>query len=292
MTTSKSLIAEIKESLKKYSTAGLLDDASMYRWIYRALKTFGQSICVLHEKTLEIRDGKTNLPPNFHSLLFITRCDWMGYHCDNESKELLQHTSIWKERVENYTKFNPCDPCCIEYDEKIVTEKIYYKEGNLDVYYGNHRPLRISKHVNRDVCAANCKNLGLTNNKHGEVSISEKVLYTDFPTGAVTIQYYGVTMDEEELPIIPDTPRGFLEEYVEYHVKRKSLEDIVMNGDDTAINILKHMFEMEKQMQGPAVSDAKFMSLTPESYRKINRQNKIQMAKFESLIPSLPTYPR
>ena len=38
-------------------------------------------------------------------------------------------------------------------------------------------------------------------------------------------------MDDDCLPVIPITPNGYLEEYLEYHVKRKILEDAMLSDD-------------------------------------------------------------
>lgn len=280
------LLADMEAELPQYKTAGLMDRASMYRWTYKALKRFGQSICSLQEALVHVRNGFGKLPDNFHSLEFAVKCSPRGYHCNEEDKPVLQNSLIWKERVEVKTEWNSCDPCCTTESEKIITENTYINDRKLSFYYDTPIPLKLSKSVKRTFLADNCRNLGIRECPY-EINIVETTLNTNFTEGTVFIQYYGIPTAEDGLPIIPDTPRGDLLSYIESYLYTRLYKKLLSNGDDVNIGTLYQISAQETdQLFRAASADARYMSLQPSSYQKVAQLNRYYMMRQEFLLPA------
>lgn len=284
------LIAEIEEDFSQYKSAGLIDRASLYRWANIALKNFGQSICSIQETVITVEKGFAPLPKNFFSLHLAVKCSYKGWQAKEEDIPILQNTLVWKERVEKQITYNQCNPCCKEVGEVEVTENYYFNDKTFTVAYDNFMPLRLAKGINRDSCANSCVNKIFNKAEH-EINIQNNTLYTNFTEGLVYMQYYGIEMDENGLPLVPQTPKAHVETYLEYHLKRRLLEKIMSNGDDVnAINLLKYYVDQERMSFPLAMADAKYQTLTPDSYRKLAMINKRDMLKVESLLPFIQKF--
>jgi len=280
-----SMIAEIESSMSQYKTSGLINKADLYRWTNIALKGFGQSICVLTEKVIEVKNGKAFLPEGFHSLYFAVYCSPKGYYVKNEKPAILS-SNIWKERVERKTEWNSCEPCCTTESETIISEDVYLDDNLITFYYNSPIVLKLGKAFKKDLCTRDCKN-NLVKESPYEINIVGTTLQTNFNSGYIYIQYYGLEQDEKGLPLIPDTPKRKVEVYIEYHLKRKLIEQLMLNGDDVnLVNMLTHFSQQERIEYPQAMSDAKFQTLTPNSYKKLMQQNRRAVERIESLIPS------
>lgn len=285
MATIDSLIAEIESSMSQYKTAGLIDKVDLYRWTNIALKNFGQSICVLTEKVVEVKNGKAYLPEGFHSLHFAAYCSPKGYYTNGNKRPAVISSNIWKERVERRMEWNSCEPCCTTETETIISEDIYLDDNLLTFYYTNPIVLKLGKSFKKDLCTNECKNRVIKESPY-EINIIGTTLQTNFNSGYIYIQYYGLEQDENGLPLIPDTPKRKVEVYIEYHLKRKLLEQLMLNGDDVnLINMLSYFAQQERIEFPQAMSDAKFQTLNYNSYKKLAQQNRAALARIESLIP-------
>jgi hypothetical protein len=285
--TLDSLIAEIEEEYKQYKTAGLIDKTSMYRWGNLAIRKFGQSLCTLQETSVVVDNGQGVLPDNFHSLQYAIKCSWKGFFAEEKDIPILQNSLVWKEKIERQITFNPCDPCCIEETESVITEKVYYNDTAFNVYYDSPIPLRLGKSMKRDLCAKECKNLLIKDSEH-EISINNQILYTNFTEGIVYLQFYGWETDSKGIVMIPETPRTHLETYLEYHLKRKLIERVFANGDDVnVVNLLRYLRDEEARSLPLAEADCKYITLTPNSYNKIKNSNARAMGRIESLLPNI-----
>jgi hypothetical protein len=277
------IIIEIEQDLQSYKEAGLIDRASLLRWGLLALNRFGQSVMVKHEEFLYVKDGKALLPDNFHSLHYALKCTPFTYETDNEG--VLQSSIFWKERTEKNSIWSTCEPCCEEVTEKTIIEKVYIDDKIFNFHYSSPQPLRLAQHIIKSYCSSDCKNVGVQSEY--EISINNKTLYTNFPEGTVYLQYYGMELDENGYYLIPETPRGDLAMYIETHLKKRIFENVLANGDDKNVGALLQYYAAQETLhRGAAIRDARYKTLTPQSYAKIARLNRRNIQKFEVLLPS------
>ena len=77
---------------------------------------------------------------------------------------------------------------------------------------------------------SNCPNLYVTATNEGW--IRDGFLFTSFDTGKVYLNYQGEMEDEDGNLMVPDHP--LLNEYYEYAIKSRILENLYINGEDVA----------------------------------------------------------
>lgn len=194
---------------------------------------------------------------------------------------------MWTERIERSQKWNSCAPCCKDEEEKVITEKVFFKDVEVDFYY--HKPLllRLGKSMKRNKCHKNCRNLIVRDCPH-EIIINGKTLYSNFPEGNVYIQYYGIPVDEGGKPVIPEVGRGELEKYVEYYTHMKFFEKLLKNKDDeNIITLFNYYVRKEESQRGLALTDTKFSKLTPKSFKRLQKINRAEMLKYECNFPTI-----
>src|SRR5690606_19800167 len=128
--------------------------------------------------------------------------------------------------------------------------------------------LRLVKGFKRDLCAADCRNMFVKDCIY-EINVIGTTLYTNFTDGTIYMQYYGIDMDGDDI-IIPDTPKGHLNTYMELYLKSRIVENILFNGDDVNLVGVYRQLKQDAEIEfRRASADAKYMTLTPDSYRKL-----------------------
>lgn len=286
MITIDSFIADIKSELSAYDSSGLIDDVSIYKWVMKAMLKFGANIMTLQDTVVNVKNSQALLPDNFYSLYVAYKCDKKGYYVkDKKHIDTLQQSYTWIERVERSNKWNTCEPCCSEKTDKTIIERIYHREAEAEFHY--HKPvlLKLGRTMQRDRCHAKCRNMVVKDCPH-EIIINGTTLFTNFSEGDVYVQYYGLPHSETGEIMIPETPKGELETYLEYHVKRKIFENIIANQDDSGASSLFQFYMQKEDMQlGLALTDAKFSTLTPNSFRRLKKINRTEMQRFELRFP-------
>ena len=274
-------IADFKAENDIYVAQGLIDDISLYKWIADALKPFGMNIMILQDAVVEIKGKKGILPDNFYSLYAGWWCEPKGYYTSCENKTELQKSMIWTQRVERSTKWNSCDMCCSTDEEKVITERFFIDDEQVDFYYHKPKPIKIGNLLSLNWCSADCKNKVVKSSPY-EVVINNNTIHTNFEEGTLYIQYYGMELDEDGMMIIPDGAMGEIAKYVDIYLNKKLIEKIVKNKEDeNSITLFKYYVDLERDQRFRALSASKFERLTPASFDKIKQKNRISMLAHE-----------
>lgn len=279
-------IAEFKADNKKNDAAGLIDDASIYRWVISSLKIFGTNIMVLQEGLVQVKDKKASLPDNFDCLFAAYLCNPKGCYVSEQDKGVVQQSRMWTERIERGTTWNLCDPCCTTETNKIITEKVYYQDACMNFYYEKPRLLTLGRSMKKEACHSTCRNMILQECPE-EVTIYKKTMNTNFPEGSVYLWYYGLPLDDKGAPEIPsDIGIGYIAEYVEYYVKMKFYEILLANGDDkNIITLFNYYVAKASEYKTLALTDAKFATLTPRSFEKMRKHNQMTSLIYDNFTP-------
>lgn len=242
-------LAEIKSSMKQYDSANLIDDVSVHNWMVDALRRFGDLPTMQIEKVLEVQNKKAKLPSGFKSLKLAIKCEPYGYDTDDKGRDILQNTYFYKTIETSESNWDFCNPCPIEEKESCIVEKLYFHNGSkANLYYKNPQWLKLTSYLKRDICTKDCPNLKIKSSKY-EISINNKTLYTNFSKGSVYMIYNGFEEDEEGFVIIPDTNQGYLKTYIEYFVKRRIIEDIIGNSDNSTNEMTLYQMYQSQEMQ-------------------------------------------
>lgn len=277
----RNLLAELKSDFSRDFASGLIDDSSVKRWATNALSKFGENLMTVQEHMTEVDNGKGKLPINFHSLYAAVLCDPTCYYkVSGESK--VFDANIWTETTERSILWNSCDGCCKTETEKTIIEKVTVDNCVIEKHYKNPTLLRLGKSISRSKCGTGCLN-SVRTPCIDEISIKGLTLDTNFAEGSVFVQYYGMEVDEEGFPIF-ETDKKEVETYVEYHVKRRLMENKLANADDySGSNLLNYFRQEERDSLSLALTAIKFETLTPDSFARLRALNKKDMLKFENL---------
>lgn len=267
MTTLKNIIAEVRTELSQYESAGMLDEISLRNWAKRALKSFGNLVTTLQEKTIEVRNGKAKLPDSFYSFRLAAKCEPKEVKiikgCDEND---LIDTFFYRVRTEALKTWDNQSNKFQEGEYKEVVEKTYLKNGQAEVDYYFNRPrlLRLTNSFKKEFCAEGCVNLSksLTNSAPYEINILGDYIQTNFTEGYIYLQFYALEKDEEGEIIVPELSNDQLVEYLTYHLKRKALESIWISDDDSIQNKIQFMRQMEEDARLKAMSAAKIESIS------------------------------
>ena len=229
------VISIVKESLKQYDSAGLINEIKIHEWIIDGLNKFSVLPTMKIESVITIKNNKGKLPETFKSLYSAVKCEPYVYTTDTDSPDILQEFYFYKTREE--IKWNRCEPCEIQSKDACIVEKTYLHNGlKANFYYNNLSPLRLNlkPHIKRAICDKDCINFKTENNAVHEISINNKTIYTNFKDGNIFLVYNGYEEDEDGFVIIPDTDQGWMKEYIVNMVKRNIIEEVLINSNNTS----------------------------------------------------------
>jgi len=272
--TVEAFLEDIKSDLEFYDSNGLIDELSIIKWVMKAIKVFGANVTQLQDNFIEIENSKGNLPDNFFQLDRAVKCNRKGYHHDPKYKDHLQESYMWTQTVDRSNKWYSCEPCCSTEEEKVITERVYFREAVVDFYYDCITELCLSRSVKRNVCTSDCLNRHFRGCDY-EINIVNDKIYTNFSEGVIYMQYYGYETDDNGLMTIPETTKGEVEEYIEYYVKMKFFERLLANKDsDNIRDLFQYYISKENMQKGLALTASKFETLSPRSFKRLELINR------------------
>jgi hypothetical protein len=283
-------IAEIKTSMKSYDAANLIDEISIQNWVIDELKRFGANIMDLQDFVLHIKNGQARLPDNYWHLRIAARVYADRYKNLDGNDEDVRYSRALYDTVERGATWTP-EGVCKEITEKTVTERIYINKDRVELHYSNPILLQVSKGVIQKKGDFNCINLSnsMAVKSPFTVVINNRTIQANFSEGVIYLQYYGLLADDDGNIIIPETQHNRLKTYLEYYVKYKILEDLMLNGDDRNVGSLMQLFDQKAKLHFEnAMTEAKWESLNwKETSRKLKNQSKRKMRVFENMFPSI-----
>lgn len=295
------LYEDVSVDFKNYALEGVMDPQTLLKVARKCNYDLGFRVYRTRQAVLEVEHGKVRLPDDFHILNFALVC---GSYTVTEA--LPQGTHI-EERLISPPEYvcepgqpttcesepDPCqappecgtDPCtgtCLtkcgeEYQlvQKIHTTTRTYKQ----VY-----PLHIDA---GEKVSCDCPNTAWQ--APDQAHIENGWLITNFDSGSVYISYVGDMIDDEGNIMVPD--HEMINEYYEYALKERILENLVMNGENvgerynlvvsklraarnyalTIVNTpnfaeLKKLWEINRKAQYANYYDM-FKSYWPQSYK-------------------------
>lgn len=286
--TFNQLFEDVTIDFKNYALEGLINPQTLLKVARKCNYDLGFRIYKTRQAILEVEHGKVRLPDDFHILNYAVVC---GESTITEA--LPQGTDIEERLVApTYTcepgqpsmcaaSVDPCetpDPCtgtCItkcgdEYQliQKIKTTTRTYKQMF---------PLYIS---DSEKVQCDCPNTSWKGARD-EARIENNFLITNFDNGKVYINYTGDMVDEDGNIMVPD--HEMINEYYEYALKKRILEDLVMNGENVGerYNIIAQEYRAARNNALSIVNTPNWAELKTiwELNRKAQYQNYYNMFK-------------
>ena len=232
------LFEDVSVDFKNYSLEGKIDPQNLIKVARKCNYDLGFRIYRTRQAVLEVEHGKVRLPDDFHILNFAMVC---GEHTITEA--LPQGTHIEERLVAPvYTPepgqpsecptpppdpCDPVDPCtgtCITrcgQDYQLV-QKIHTTSRTYKLSY----PLHVTgmDYADCGVCAND-----MWKGAPNEARIENGFLKVNFDSGKVYINYEGDMIDDNGNLLVPD--HEMINEYYEYALKKRILENLLMNDE-------------------------------------------------------------
>lgn len=218
------IFAIIKEELRSYFDAGIVDDTFFPVWADKCLEKLGRATYEVNDALVEVCDFKARLPDDFK----YVREAWMCTSHDSITQlpnSTYQQVKAVTTRLDNPDVFcNLCKECAIP----DIIEVIY--KTNLQVAFRVKRSFLLTPGNIESGCPDDlfCANRNAVSSSSYDVRDNKFV--TTFREGNVYIQYYSIHYDGKDNQLIPDNYR--VKEYIEAFIKYKIFEAVYNQTTD------------------------------------------------------------
>lgn len=299
------LLAEIQSDFKSFYLEDFINPQEFIKVAKRCNYELGLKIFKTSEAIIDIEKGKGKLPNNFNVLNFAfmlskhTRSEPViaGTHTERVPVQQLYNPGVGEinicaDPVVNAptTSCNTCGnqnsncncntPCNVHLnckgEQTVLIQKLKYETRSWNEFY----PIRIIN--SGDVVDMDCPNKKwqVTNSAY----IKNGFIYPSFQTGKIYINYQGLMEDEEGNLLVPD--HDLLNEFYEYAIKQRVLENMIMNGE----TVNQMQLQLVEQRLRAARNNAYSLVNTPDfnELRKIWEVNrKAQYSNYYDMFRSL-----
>lgn len=287
MIEGKAILATIQKRMKKYDSMGLIDPEDVFDFMIKGLKIFGQNIMELQDKVVHVSNGRAVAPKGLQIIKAAYHCDPKGYWAEEGFKDNIQEAIFWKEIKTSGIKWDSCEECCTDTTSDTVVETIYYDDRKVNFYYNNPIPLVPTKSMNRDNCAKEFRRI-LGYDSPYDLNLRGETIEVNFTKGTIYLRFYGIPMDGEGIPFVPVSQHEQLETYILYYIQRRLMEQWWLNGDVESVQTrIQYLLRMENDTKSLAMTEVKFSTLSPKSFRKIKQMNRLETAKYECMFPTM-----
>lgn len=268
------LFEDVTVDFNTYALENMIDPQTLIKVARRINYDLGLRVNQTRERILDVEHGRVKLPDNFYTLNFAMLCgDYevrTGYNIGGTNIQEVPYTEVpsttdvcaaptvncsvcnshpcnntaacqgHTRPPQNYLpgQYDPNNP----YGDTCIRPRVFMNckgdsyeliqivnEAQTRVYKVLI-PLKMKSSQNIE---CDCPNLYF--NTPNEAWIKDGYLYTNFTTGKVYLNYQGTLEDDEGNLLVPD--HELLNEYYEYALKQRILENLYLNGEDVSQKI-------------------------------------------------------
>ena len=229
--TFNELISEIATDFVIYNNEALIEPAQLIKVAQRVNYDLGLRIHGTKEKILDVENRKVKLPDDFYVLnyAYLTSTYKVTYRA-NAGRE-TENKIIGRGSLDTCPRcYKPEVDCCCEATytqecqngEKIFVQVVEKRKTETRTYETFDR-IRIATDTGRTDALNDRDNVGY---------IKNGFIYTNVDNGKLFISYQGALEDDEGNLLVLDHP--MINEYYEYALKQRLLENLYINGEDVA----------------------------------------------------------
>lgn len=222
--TFNELLDEVSSDLYLYNNEGMIEPGQLIKIAQKVNYDLGLRIHGTKQKLLDVENKKLRLPDDFYVLNYAYLCGKYkvvskGFHGRQTEDVILDPAT--------------CGTCG-NVDLDCTCEKTYTIESqtgeNIHVQVVEKRTneTRIYDHFER-LMISGVKNFS-PNDSNLAGYIKNGFIYTKLDSGRVFINYQGALEDDDGNLLVLDHP--MINEYYEYALKQRILENLYMNGED------------------------------------------------------------
>jgi len=242
--TFNQLFEDVTVDFKNYTLEGLIEPQTLIKIARKCNYDLGFRVYRTRQAVLEVERGQVRLPDDFHILNFALVCSEAtitealpqgthieerlvapNYVCDpGTPTTCAPPPDPCNDPIDPCDQLDPCTGTCVTKcgDEYQIIQKIRTTTRT----YSQTFPLYITDHEKVQCDCPNTMWQGAPN----EARIENGFLKTNFQQGKVYINYVGDMIDDEGNIMVPD--HEMINEYYEYALKKRILENLVMNGEN------------------------------------------------------------
>lgn len=274
--TFDTLMASVESDMDTFADAGMVDRSKYIKIIRKVNAEIGLKINAEKEKMIDIKNHKAELPDDFEYLQLALLCSEPQRIYTSQS---VDAPKLIPEIVSCNTN-SPCDacptkcPCGTNSTLCGHCYKIYeYQPQDVTITYKTCLPVKLTK-KSYNYCTDSCLNTMVASDRYKyTLDVTENRLTLDgIREGKLYLNYVTDMMDEDGNLIIVDHP--LLNDYYEYSVKARMLENYMLNNDADVSQRLKYILEMKSIARKEAMKFADMPEYTEIlDYAKAKRNN-------------------
>lgn len=231
------LLADVKNDLSSFDLEGKIDPSKLIKIAMKVTYDLGLRVQMTKERILEIEKGKARLPDDFNVMNYGLICGEhtvvtippQGTHTESLNPIDINNPEF-EGVVPRFTAMGDPTVCGCPNNQKVCMQ--WNKEQPIIIQKVNtetrtYKFLHQIRFVNSKFINCDCPNLKYT--CHDEAYIKDGWIYANFDCANMYINYQGTLEDDNGNLLVPDHP--MINEYYEYALKERILENLTMNGD-------------------------------------------------------------
>ena len=281
------LLNEVSTDFVIYSNEGMIEPAQLIKVAQRINYDLGLRIHGTKEKVLDIEKRKVKLPDDFYVLNYAYLCGKYKVTYPSMSGRHTENVILDPSKCTIVNGVNTCNTCggtdttCIcerTYSVECKTgEKVY-----VQVIEKRKHEVKTYETFEKLSIATSSGRVDALNDTQRTGYIKNGFIYTNIDEGSVFISYQGALEDHDGNLLVLDHP--VINEYYEYAMKQRILENLFINGEDVS----QRMQLIEQRLRG-ARNNALSIVNTPdfaEMYKLWQTNRKAQYNKYYDMFKS------
>ena len=225
------LLHEVATDFVQYNNEGMIEPGQLIKVAQRVNYDLGLRIHGTKEKVLDIEKSKTKLPDDFYVLNYAMLCGKYTVSQPVLQGRQTENIILSSDLCKRCGEPDPTCSCEKTYTVECKTgEKIYVQVVEKRSY--ETRTYETFERIHIDTTSGKKDAL---NNTHKTGYIKNGFIYTNLEQGKLFISYQGALEDHEGNLLVLDHP--MINEYYEYAIKQRILENLYMNGEEVTQKI-------------------------------------------------------
>lgn len=216
----ESLLDEVSVDFHTFNLEGMIDPQQLVKIALRVNYELGLRIHKSKDVVIDIEHGKAKLPADFYVLNFANLV----------GKYTVQDPVISGSHIEDVVlttipdtdscgRVKACTSSCGQYYSLVQSLKSEVRT------YEEFFPLQVGK---AKVVSTDCPNIEVKS--ANQAQIRDGFIFTNMETAKIHFNYIGNMEDDEGNLLVLDHP--IINEFYEYAIKQRILENLMMNGED------------------------------------------------------------
>lgn len=240
------LLEDVSIDFSMYSLENMIEPQQLIKVVQRVNYDLGLRINMTKETVLDISNKKVRLPDDFYVLNYALLC---GQYTVEEPA--MSGTYTEDVILENIPDDAPCNSVCVndcgQYIQ--VIQKLKYETRTYEV----SAPIAMSGSSKTISC--DCPDYTWKSPFLGK--LKDGYIFLNIDSGKIYVNYQGTLEDEEGNLLVIDNP--IINEYYEYALKQRILENLYMNGEE----VVQKLNLIEQRLRG-ARNNALSLVNTPD----------------------------